>query len=83
VEYKQKRLINIDYTLAGMNWETLIGGLNDKFGNSRKGLLGWTWENSASRVQFTQSASDFSAAHLSLALSEETHDWLEKSRERQ
>jgi hypothetical protein len=81
--FYQKRLINIDYTLAGMAWETLISGLNDKFGNSRKGPLGWTWENSASKVQFTRSTSDFSEAHLSLALSKETHDWLEKSRERQ
>jgi hypothetical protein len=81
--FYQKRLIDIDYELAGMDWETLIGGLNDKFGNSRKGPLGRTWENSASEVLFTQSASDFSAAHLRLALSKETHDWLEKSKERQ
>jgi hypothetical protein len=81
--FYQKHLIVIDYSLESLDWETFMGGLNDKFGKSQKRASGLAWENSVSDVLFTKSESDFTTAHLNLALSKEKHDWLERSRERQ
>ncbi len=82
--FYQKHLISINYSLAAVDWQSLVDGLNDKFGKSRKsGSGGLEWENSVSEVLFTKDESDFTLAHLRLSLSKETHDWLQKNRERQ
>jgi hypothetical protein len=83
LKFYQKRLIDIDYSLVGYSWEPLINALNDKFGEARSASRERTWQNSVSKVLFTESASDFSAAHLKFSLSKETHEWLEQSRERE
>jgi hypothetical protein len=80
--FYQKRLIQVRYSLLGLDSDTLLQGLKDKFGNTgRHPQLGWRWRNSVSSISFEEDEKDLSAATLELTLTQEMEEWFKRNRD--
>jgi len=97
LEFYHDLLIEIDYTLESINWDSLQDALEGKFGKPRcvqkfespdkpvtgKGDCKWLiWENAASSMSFNRSGTDWTAATLSMQLDREMNQYLADSKKR-
>jgi hypothetical protein len=93
IRFYQNRLIDIDYNLTSVDWDSLQKALEEKFGLptyrwkfevperklSDKTLL---WQNAVSSLRFDLEEKDRTAATLSMQLDQETSQRWEDSRKR-
>ena len=76
-------LIDIDYSLVGLDWEPLKQSLEAKFGQPMKlDKNRWRWYGKVSSLTLEENSTDFSAAKVELKLDGKITEWLDRSSKR-